>query len=74
MSGHKQVLFAKVGRAAQARRRDPDNPQTAAALADARRELYAESIAEFVAKTVAKAPPLTAEQRARIVSLLSEAS
>lgn len=52
--------------AALARRRGDDDPE----LVAARRELAAQRLAEHVAQVVAEAPPLTAEQRDRIASLL----
>lgn len=39
-------------------------------LTDARRDLAAEKIAAHIAKVVADAPPLTAEQRDRLAVLL----
>lgn len=52
--------------AALSRSRKPDDPE----LVDERRNLAAEVIAQHVAKVVAKAPPLTTEQRDRIATLL----
>lgn len=50
--------------------RSPDDPE----LVNARRDYYAERLAEHVAGVVAKAPPLTHAQRDRISTLLSGAS
>jgi len=52
--------------AALTRSRQPDDPD----LIDARRSLAAETLAEHVARVVATAPPLTAEQRDRIAAIL----
>lgn len=49
------------------RNRKPDDPD----FVNLRRDFYAERLAEHVAKVVAKAPPLTAEQRDRIAALLT---
>ncbi len=48
------------------RSRTPDDPE----LADARRNLRAERLAEHIRKAVDSAPPLTAEQRDRLAVLL----
>lgn len=48
------------------RSRTPDDPD----LADARRNLRAELLAEHVRKIVAEAPPLSDEQRDRIAAIL----
>lgn len=45
-------------------------PATDPDLIDARRDLAAEKLAAYVAKTVADAPPLTDAQRDRIAALL----
>ena len=44
----------------------PDHP----AVADARRDLRAETLAEHIERTVAEWPPLTETQRARLAALL----
>jgi hypothetical protein len=48
------------------RYRRPDDP----AIADARRDLAAASLAEYIVKVVDAAPPLTEDQRARLATLL----
>jgi hypothetical protein len=48
------------------RDRQPDDPE----IATARLNLRAEMLAAHVAEVVAKAPPLTAEQRDRIAAIL----
>lgn len=53
--------------ASLSRSRTPDDLD----LADARQRLKAEHLADYVARTVAEAPPLTAEQCDRIAALLS---
>lgn len=50
------------------RSRTPDDPD----LVNARRNLAAERLASHIAQVVATAPPLTAAQRARLASLLTE--
>ena len=52
--------------AALSRDRAQDDPE----LVDARRNYRAERLAEHIAKVVAEAPPLTAEQRDRLAVLL----
>ena len=51
------------------RSRTTDDPD----LADARQRMKAARIEEYIARVVAEAPPLTAEQRDRIASLLHPA-
>jgi hypothetical protein len=48
------------------RYRRPDDP----AIADARRDLAAASLEEYISRIVAEAPPLTEDQRSRIAALL----
>lgn len=48
------------------RSRTPDDPE----LVDARRNLKAERLADYISRTVDAAPPLTAEQRDRLAALL----
>lgn len=61
------ALLTHRGRvAALTRSRTPDDPE----LVSARRDLAAERIAEHIAKVVAEAPPLSAEQRDRLAVLL----
>ena len=48
------------------RYRDPDDPE----LLDAKRQMAADSIAIYIKRTAATAPPLTAEQRDRLATLL----
>ncbi len=52
--------------AALTRHRNPDDP----ALSDARRDFAAERLAEVVRRVVDAAPPLTAQQRDTIATLL----
>lgn len=53
--------------AALTRSRQPDDPQ----LLDARRDLAAARLEEYIERTVAAAPPLTPAQRDRLSALLS---
>jgi hypothetical protein len=48
------------------RYRRPDDP----AIADARRDLAAASLEEYIRRVVDSAPPLTDDQRSRIAALL----
>lgn len=48
-------------------RHHPDSPE----LIDARRELAATKLAAYIQRTIDAAPPLTAEQRARLSGLLA---
>ncbi|TSD95048.1 hypothetical protein FOS14_18820 [Skermania sp. ID1734] len=52
--------------AALTRDRKPDDPE----LLEARRNLRAETLAEYVRRVVDAAPPLTPEQRDKIAGLL----
>ncbi len=52
--------------ASLSRSRTPDDPD----LIAARRNLRAERLADYIQRTVDAAPPLTAEQRARLAGLL----
>lgn len=52
--------------ASLSRSRPPDDPD----LVAARRNLRAAHLAEYVRKAVEQAPPLTAEQRARVAAAL----
>ncbi len=54
--------------AALSRDRTPDDPD----LLDARRALAAAGLEDYIRRTVAAAPPLTAAQRARLRDLLAE--
>ena len=46
------------------------HPNDTERLADARRDLAAAKLAEYIARTVDAAPPLTDDQRARLAALL----
>lgn len=52
--------------ASLSRSRTPDDPD----LIDARRNLRAARLADYIERTVNEAPPLTDEQRDRLASLL----
>lgn len=59
--------LSKRGRvAALTRSRNADDPE----LIEARRDLVAQSLEEHIRREVAKAPPLTDEQRDRIAAVL----
>lgn len=60
------VARARGAVAAFSRSRLPDDPE----LLSAKRDLAAENIAAYVARTVAAAPPLTRDQQNRIVALV----
>lgn len=53
--------------ASLSRSRTPDDPD----LVEARRNMRAERLADYIKRTVDAAPPLTPEQRARLSLLLS---
>ncbi len=59
-----RISRAKI--ASLTRSRTPDDPD----LLDARRDLREARLAEYIAKTVAAAPPLTATQLDRLATLL----
>ena len=61
------VTRDKARVASLTRSRTPDDPE----LLDARRNLAAENLAAFIERTVDAAPPLTAEQRAKLAGLLT---
>lgn len=61
------VLHERARVASLSRSRATDDPE----LIEARRNLNAERLAAFIKRNVAAAPPLTAEQRARLSLLLS---
>lgn len=58
---HERARIASLTRS-----RQPDDPE----LVDARRNLAALSLEDYVRQIVAQAPPLTDEQRERIAALL----
>jgi hypothetical protein len=64
-----RVLRGRLARATRTLN-ETGAPADAQALATLRRDYTAESLAEYVTRVVAKAPPLTDEQRARIAALL----
>lgn len=61
-------IHTYAGKLATARRWHPDNPE---AIATAERDLAEAKIEDAIRRALAVAPPLTAEQRARLGSLLS---
>lgn len=65
-STHYRAAIAGLTRAIRNGERPPDDP----ALAEARRGLTAARISEFVQRELAKAPPLTIEQRDQLAELL----
>lgn len=60
------VTHQRARVASLTRSRTPDDPE----LLDARRELVTEQLEVHIARQVAKAPPLTAEQKARLASIV----
>ncbi|HLV03942.1 MAG TPA: hypothetical protein VKY79_05105 [Actinomycetaceae bacterium] len=60
-----EVLKARSRLGVAAKARDPEK------ITEARRDLAAAKLADYVAKVVAEAPPLTMEQRHRISQLLA---
>ena len=61
---------AEIARAERHRLRRPDDPERAEHASQLRRDYAAERLAEYVAKVVDAAPPLTPAQRDRIAVLL----
>ncbi|KHL00433.1 hypothetical protein [Sinomonas humi] len=59
-----EVVQAKSRLGVAARRRDPEE------IAEARRDLAAAKLAQYVERVVSAAPPLTPEQADRIAALL----
>jgi len=69
----KQSLAARradVARAERQKRLNPGDPERVERVGELRRNYAAEKLAEYVAKVVAQAPPLTAAQQGRIAALL----
>ena len=61
-----QTLHYRGRVAALSRSRQADDPD----LVDARRQLAAERLADYIARTIEAAPPLTAEDRTRLAAIL----
>jgi hypothetical protein len=61
---------ARLASACATRNRRPDDLEAVAQVDDASRDYWAETLAEYVAAVVAKAPPLTDTQRTRLAALL----
>jgi hypothetical protein len=69
MSKRRTTARAKIGalsRCIKNGERQPDDPEYLAA----KRDLAATSIEEYIERTIAKAPPLTAEQSTQLAELL----
>lgn len=66
----KQSLAARRADVARAERQKRLNPGDPERVGELRRNYAAEKLAEYVAKVVAQAPPLTAAQQGRIAALL----
>jgi hypothetical protein len=61
---------SQLGNAVKKSRSEGRTPERDSSVEDARRDLAAEKIAEFVTKTMATAPPLSADQRDRLAAIL----
>ena len=61
---------ARLAAASAARNRRPSDPAVVAQVEDLAREYWTETLAEYVAAVIAKAPPLTDDQRTRLAALL----
>jgi hypothetical protein len=61
------VMHERAKVAALSRSRSADDPD----LIEARRNLSAEKLEDYIRRTVDAAPPLTAEQRARLAGILA---
>ncbi|TQN44412.1 hypothetical protein FHU33_3914 [Blastococcus colisei] len=64
------VHTARARVAGLSRHRGPDSPDTL----QARRDLRAVRLEEYISRTLATAPPLTDEQRERLASLFTPAT
>jgi hypothetical protein len=64
---HDRAQIAAITRGIRAGERRPDDPQ----LDDAYRNLREKRLAEHIEKVLAQAPPLTAEQRDRLATILT---
>lgn len=62
---------AKVASLTARASKSPEDPNVKADLEAARRDFYAEAIADYVQRVTAQAPPFTPEQRRRLSVLLS---
>ena len=60
---------SRLGNAVKKAKADGSPPEAIQAVVDARRELTADKLADYIERTVAAAPPLTGEQRARLAQL-----
>jgi len=61
---------AELARAERQKRLNPGDPERVERASELRRNYAAEKLAEYVAKVVAQAPPLTPAQRDRVAILL----
>ncbi len=61
---------ADVARAERQKHLNPGDPERVEHASQLRRDYAAEKLAEYVAKVVAQAPPLTPAQRDRVAILL----
>ena len=61
---------SRLGNAVKRATADGSPPEAHQAVVDARRELAAVKLADYIERTVAAAPPLTGEQRARLAQML----
>lgn len=65
---------SRLGNAVKQAKADGVSPASSPAVTDARRELAEAKLRAHIEQVVAAAPPLTAEQRSRLASLLTSAS
>ena len=61
---------AELARAERQKHLNPGDPERVERASQLRRDYAAEKLAEYVAKVVAQAPPLTPAQRDRVAILL----
>lgn len=65
------AMRARIGRASRAAARNPSDVRARNEADEARRDYRAAQLAEYIQRTVDAAPPLTAEQRARLARILA---
>ncbi len=70
MQPDRRTARAALASAAAKASRNPDDPAAVAAVVDRRRDYWATELEEHIRRVVDAAPPLTAEQRDRLVAIL----
>jgi hypothetical protein len=70
LSPERRKARAQYARAAQVAKRHPDDAEAQEAAEVERRDYYATALGDHIREVVAKAPPLSTEQRDRLAVLL----